>query len=181
MMLKPTRSFWKVAGLIAILSLTPLSIYLMYYRTGGPTSQKELAVQKNLRFAFMVGTDIIDLAPLTAWPWERVCAVTHGITEQELTALIGFRYKDFDQLHWLPRPEYWTLLFIDAEREANWGKAIPVTPVRIPRKDVADLVLPIDGKGVCASRTGGRLNLARTPDAPVGTSPVTARLVEFGG
>jgi hypothetical protein len=179
MTLKPTRSFWQVLALVAVLSLAPASIYLMYYRTGGPASQKELALQKNLRFAFMAGPDIVDVAPLTAWPWIKMCAVTNGLSRDELTAVIGFAYKDYDQLHWLPRPEYWTLMFIDRERETNWGKAMPVVPVRIPRKDVADLVLPSGTKGLCVGRDGGRLGLARSPDAAVGTSPVTVRLVDF--
>jgi hypothetical protein len=165
-------------ALLLVLSLGPTSLYLMYNRTGGPASQKELGLQKNLRFAFMAGMDLIDLAPLTPWPWQKVCAVTNGLTEAELTQVIGFEYKDYDQLHWLPRPEYWTLIFIDPEREASWGKAHPVTPVRIPRKEVGDLMLPNGVKGTCINRGEGGLNLSRLPDTVVGTSPVVVRLVE---
>lgn len=177
---KPTPSFLKAVVLIAVLSLTPVSLYLMYYRTGGPASQKELALQKSLRFSFMSGVDLIDVVPLTPWPWVKMCAVTNGLTKDELTAVIGFPYKDYGQLHWLPRPEYWTLLFVDVEREANWGQAIPVTPVRISRKEVADLLLPSNTKGVCVTRLGGKLNLTRRLNADPGTSPVTVRLVDYG-
>ena len=177
---KPSPSFLKAVALIAVLSLTPLSLYLLYYRTGGPASQKELALQKSLRYAFMAGVDLVDVVPLTPWPWVKMCAITSGTTKDEMTALIGFPYKDYSQLHWLPRPEYWTLLFIDVEREANWGKAIPVTPIRIPRKELADLILPSNTKGVCVSRLGGKFNLTRRMNADPGTSPVTVRLVDYG-
>jgi hypothetical protein len=177
---KPSPSFLKAVALLAFLSLTPVTLYLLYNRTGGPASQKELALQKNLRFAFMAGVDLVDVVPLTPYPWVKMCALANGVTQDEMTAIIGFPYKDYSQLHWLPRPEYWTLMFIDAEREANWGKATPVTPVRIPRKDVADLSLPSNVKGVCVSRLGGKLNLTRRLNAEPGTSPVIVRLVEYG-
>ena len=177
---KPSPSFLKAVALIAVLSLTPVSLYLMYYRTGGPASPKELGLQKNLRYAFMAGLDLVDVVPLTPWPWVKMCAVTNGVTKDELTAIIGFPYKDYSQLHWLPRPEYWTLLFIDSEREANWGKATPVTPIRISRKDLAELLLPSNTKGVCVSRLGGKLNLTRRLNAEPVTSPVSVRLVDYG-
>ena len=177
---KPSPSFLKAVLLIAVLSLTPISLYLMYYRTGGPASQKELALQKNLRFAFMAGSDLVDVVPLTPWPWVKMCAITTGVSKDELTSIIGFPYKNYSELHWIGRPEYWTILFIDAEREANWGKAIPVTPVRIPRKELADLLLPSNAKGVCVGRLGGKLNLTRRLNADPGTSPVTVRLVDYG-
>jgi hypothetical protein len=177
---KPSTSFVRVVVLIAVFSLTPLSLYMLYYRSGGPLSQKELALQKNLRFAFMTGPDIIDVAPLTPWPWVKMCAVTSAVTPDELAAVIGFPYKDYDQLYWLPHAQFWTLLFIDSEREASWGKVTPVTPVRIPRTEVADLMLPSGKKGICVSREGGRFNLARMPDTPVGASPIVVRLIEFG-
>jgi len=174
--LKSSPSFVKVLAFLAVMCLVPFTLYVLYNRTGGPTSQKEMQLYKNLRFAFMAGTPTVDLAPLTPWSWVKVCAVTHGLSPEQLAAVIGFSYKDYDQLHWLARPEYWTLLFVDSEREASWGKVTPVTPVRIPRKDIAGLSLPEGVQGVCVNREDGGLVLTRNPAAELGTTPVTATL-----
>ena len=175
MSIKPTASFMKAAGLLAFLSLTPLTIYIMYNRTGGPESQKEMGLQKNLRYAFMGESLAIDLAPLTEWPWVTACAIDSGATREEMTAIIGFDYKDYDQLHWLPLKTHWTLMFIDFEREASWGKARPVVPVRIPRAQLADAVLPEGKKGICVPRETGRLVFQRRATA-VGVSPIVTYL-----
>jgi len=168
----------KVVVLLAIFSLAPATLYILYSRTGGVASQKEMKFQKNLRYAFMGGVDAIDLAPLTDWPWVKVCAVTSGLSRDDLTKILGFEYKDFDELHWLPLSQFWTLIFIDKEREASWGMARPVTPVRIPRKDLADLKLAEGAKGLCVSREG-RMEISRRV-VNVGESPVTAQLIDAG-
>ena len=152
-----------------------MTVALLYYRTGGPESKRELAFQKNLRFGLMAGTESVDLAPLTEWPWERVCAVTFGLSEEQLADVMGFSYQHFGELHWLHRPKYWTLLFIDNRREASWGDVTPVIPVRIHRAELADLGLPNGVSGQCVGRNGGRFLVARNLDAPVGVSPVTVR------
>jgi hypothetical protein len=175
MSIKPTASFMKAAGLLAFLSLTPFSIYLMYNRSGGPESQKEMTFQKNLRYAFMAEPTAIDLALLTAWPWVKVCAVDAGATREEFKQIIGFDYKDYDEMHWLPLKTHWSLVFIDYEREASWGTAHPVTPVRIPRAALANAKFPEGVKGVCVPRETGRLMFARGL-APVGASPIVAEL-----
>ena len=177
MSLKPSPSFLKVLLLLAIFSLAPATLYILYARTGGPASQKEMKFQKNLRFAFMVGQDAVDLAPLAEWPWIKVCALDSGLSRADVTAVLGFDYKDFDEMHWLPLADYWTLVFVDSEREANWGMARPVTPIRIPRKDLADLRLPEGAKGQCITHDG-RMELMRNASVPVGQSPVTAQLVD---
>ncbi|TAK99078.1 MAG: hypothetical protein EPO08_17400 [Rhodospirillaceae bacterium] len=176
MSLKPSSSFLKVLGLLAIFTLAPGSMYLMYYRTGGPTSNKEQVLQKNLRFAFMAGTETIDLAPLTPWPWVKVCALTSDLTEEQADAVLGFPYKDFDQLFWMHRPEFWTLVFIDSERQASWGAATPVVPVRVSRRDLAELALPDGVHGLCTDRDTGGLIISRRTDAPAGTTPVMVRI-----
>lgn len=176
MSIKPSSSFMKVLALLAVFSLAPLTLYTLYTRTGGPASQKEMKVQKNLRYAFMAGQDAVDLAPLTEWPWIKVCAVDSGLTRDELTAVLGFDYKDFGELHWLHLADYWTLIFIDVEREASWGMARPVTPIRIPRKDLADVQMPEGAKGQCITRDG-RAEITRRA-APVGESPVVVQLVD---
>src|SRR5438067_6088354 len=102
MSLKPSPTFLRLIVLFAIFSLAPVTMYIMYTRTGGPASGKELVFQRNLRFALMAGNEALDLAPLTDWPWTKVCAVQSGVNEQELETLIGFAYKDFGELHWLP-------------------------------------------------------------------------------
>ena len=169
-------SFVKFLGLMVIFTSVPLTLHLLYNRTGGPTSQKEMLLYKNLRYVFMKGTATVDLAPLTPWPWVKVCAVTHGLSQEQLAGIIGFAYKDYGELHWMPRPEYWTLLFIDSTREASWGTATPVVPVRIPRKELADFTLPEGSLGTCVERQTGGLVLSRKTDAPVGTTPVTVSL-----
>jgi hypothetical protein len=176
MSLQPSNSFLKVIGLLAIFTLVPGSLYLMYYRTGGPASQKELAFQKNVRYAFMQGTETVDLAPLTTWGWKKVCALDSNITADDVATVIGFPYKDFEQLYWMHQPTVWTLLFIDSEREANWGPATPIVPIRIPRKEVAQLALPEGAKGACTDRETGGLILSRQVESPVGISPITVRL-----
>lgn len=173
---KPTPSFLRVLLLLAILSLTPVTLYILYTRTGGPASQKEMQFQRNLRYAFMQGVDAIDLAPLAAWPYIRVCALDSGLSHDEVTKILGFDYENFQELHWLHLKEYWTLIFIDKEREVSWGLARPVTPVRIPRKDLADLKLPAKSKGQCIDGDG-RIEITRRT-GPVGESPVTMQFVD---
>ena len=170
----PSRSFLKVIGLLAIFTLAPATIYFLYTRTGGPESKKELGFQRNLRFALMGGADTLDFGPLTDWPWEKVCALTDGLTAQEIDEILGFEYIGKAQLHWMHRPEYWSLIFVDVEREVNWGKARPVTAIRIPREGLAHLGLPLGSKGTCVDRHSVHARLARAP-AAVGTSPVTIR------
>lgn len=174
--MKPSRSFIKVLLLLAIFSLAPVTLYILYTRTGGPASQKEMQFQRNLRYAFMQGVDAIDLVPLAAWPYVRVCALDSGLSHDEVTKVLGFDYENFQQLHWLHLKEYWTLVFIDKEREVSWGKARPVTPVRIPRKDLADLKLPPRSIGQCIN-SDGRIEITRRT-APLGESPVTMQFVD---
>jgi hypothetical protein len=173
----PTKipSFVKFLGIMAIFALTPISLYILYHR-GGPTSQNEMLLYKNLRFAFMAGTPTVDLGPLTPWPWVRVCAVTDNVTPADVQAVLGFPYAQYDLLHWIKRPEYWTLLFIDNDRESGAGMVTPIEPIRVPRKEVAELKLPGGSKGACVDREHGGLVLTRDPAAPVGTSPVTVSL-----
>ncbi len=175
MAFKPSPSFLKVLVLLAVFSLAPVTLYILYTRTGGPPSQKEMQFQKNLRFAFMQGVDALDLAPLAAWPYVKVCALQSGLTHDEVNQILGFDYKNIEELHWLHLRDYWTLVFADTEREASWGMARPVTPVRIPKKDLADLKLPAGAKGQCISRDG-RIEITRGT-VPVGESPITVQLV----
>ena len=175
-MARPTASFLKVIGLLGIFTLAPASLYIMYTRTGGPGSPKEMGFQKNLRYALMAGGHALDLAPLTAWPWIKACALDSAVSAADVEAVVGFRYENYAQLHWLPRADHWTLLFIDSEREASWGLARPITPVRIPRKELANLALPAGAKGACIDH-GQTIQISRG-DAPVGVSPVT---LEFQG
>ncbi len=170
----PSKSFLKVLGLLAIFTLAPATIYFLYTRTGGPESRKELVFQRNLRFALMEGTDTLNFAPLTDWPWEKVCALTNGLTDKEVDEVLGFEYIGKAELHWMHRPEYWTIVFVDVEREVSWGKARPVTAIRISRAGLADLHLPTDFKGTCVDRQSIQARLTRAP-AAVGTSPVTIR------
>ena len=174
---KPSATFLRVIVLLLVFSLAPATLYILYTRTGGPASGKELVFQKNLRFALMAGGDAVDLAPLADWPWVKVCAVGSGIAEDEFTKVIGFAYKDFGELHWLPLADYWTLLFIDKERQASWGIAHPVVPVRISRKELANLALPEGAKGQCIERNTGRIEITRGT-APVGNTPITLNLVD---
>jgi hypothetical protein len=160
-----------------VFSLAPATLYILYTRTGGPASGKELVFQKNMRFALMAEGDVIDVAPLADWPWVKVCAIGSGLTEDDLTKVIGFDYKDFGELHWLPLTDYWTLLFIDKERQASWGIARPVVPVRISRKELANLALPEGAKGQCIERNAGRIEITRGA-APVGNTPITLNLVD---
>lgn len=173
MSIAPSPSFLKVIALLLLFTLAPGTMYFLYTRTGGPESKKELAFQKNLRTALMSGSETLDLAPLSEWPWIEVCALDTGITEPELSAVLGFEYEHFSALHWLHLADHWTLMFIDSEREASWGMARPVTSIRIPRKDLADLALPRGVKGRCVDFQE-EIHLSRR-DVPVGTSPVVVR------
>ncbi len=177
MPLKPSPTFLRLLVLLAVFSLAPVTLYILYTRTGGPASGKELVFQRNLRFSLMAGSDTVDLATLTAWPWEKVCALDAALTEDELNAVVGFSYKDYAELHWLHLADYWTLFFVDSERQASWGLARPVVPIRISRKEHADLALPPGVKGQCVGRGDGRLQLSRKT-VPVGVTPVTASLVD---
>jgi len=176
MAIKPSSGFMKVLLLLAIFSLAPVTMYFLYSRTGGPPSQKEMQLQRNLRYAFMQGVDAIDLASLTPWPYVKVCAIDSGASTAEVNKVLGFDYEFIQEMHWLHLPDYWSLVFVDSEREANWGMARPVTPVRISRKDLADLKLPPGVKGHCIVREG-RVEITRR-SVPVGDSPVTVQLVD---
>lgn len=175
MSLKPSPTFLKAMGLLLVLSLAPVSIYILYNRTGGFESQKERAFQKVLRFVFMGPEQVVDMTKYTEWPWARMCAFTNAVSREDMTAVLGFDYKDYDQLNWLPHARNWTLMFIDTPRDVSWGTATPVTPIRIPRADLADLELPAGVKGVCVPRETGRL-VFRRGVAPVGVSPITVKL-----
>ncbi len=174
-MKKPSPTFIKAMALMLVLSLAPLTIYVLYTRTGGPESQKERTFQKKIRYAFMGAETTVDLGPYTDWEWSKLCAVDARVTPDEMAAVLGFKYKDYDQLHWMPVDRYWTLLFVGDERETNWGKHHPVTPIRMPRDDLANLKLPEGAKGVCVPRDTGRLTFVRS-DAPIGVSPIIAEL-----
>ena len=47
----------------------------------------------------MAGNEALDLAPLTDWPWTKVCAVQSGVNEQELETL-------FSQVAWYEKPSF---------------------------------------------------------------------------
>ncbi len=172
---KPSPTFLKAIALMLVLSLAPLTIYILYNRTGGPESQKERTFQKKLRYVLMGANTSVDLGPYTEWEWETVCAIDANVSAAELEGILGFKYKDYDQLHWMPVARYWTLLFVGDERETNWGKHHPVTPIRIPRDDLANLALPEGKKGVCVPRQTGRFVFQRG-EAPISASPITASI-----
>ena len=171
----PSASFRRLILLLVIFSLAPITLYFLYARTGGPASARELTFQRNMRFLLMAGTDDVVLPRLTDWEWEKVCALDTGVTSAELNTIAGFEYPLFGDLHWVDRPEYWTLFFVDQNREASWGIAQHAVPIRISRKDVADLKLPEGVKGVCIPRDNGRLPVTRHL-AIVGQTPVTVDL-----
>lgn len=170
----PSKSFIKIIGLLLLLSLGPASIYIMYTRTGGLESRRELAFHKNARFAFMAGTDAVPLATLTDWPWETVCAFGPGLSQADLDELIGFSYENFAQMTWRDLEDHWTLLFIDRERETNWGMHRPVIPIRVPVIDIAGY----NGlrSGECVTSPSAQLALSRN-EFELGVSPVSAALV----
>jgi hypothetical protein len=171
----PSKSFAKVIGLLLLLSLGPLTIYILYQRTGGLESRRELAFHRNIRFAFMAGTDTVDLEPLTDWPWVTVCAFKGGLKQEEIDGLVGFSYENFSHLTWRYLDDHWTLLFIDSERETNWGRHRPIIPIRIPKDSIADYDF-IDGKvGSCANRNAAVLSLTKKT-VPLGVTPIVAQL-----
>ncbi len=174
----PSKSFVKVVGLILLLSLGPASIYFMYKRTGGLESRDELAFHRNLRFLFMAGTETVDPSLLTPWSWERVCAFGSGMKQAEVDELVGFSYDNFSQLTWRDLDDHWTLLFIDSERETNWGRHRPVMPIRIPMDDISGFQTPEGQLGNCADKQGARLALERR-EAPLGKTPIVAHLVDI--
>ncbi len=169
----PSKSFIKIIGLLLLLSLGPASIYVMYTRTGGLESRRELAFHKNARFAFMAGTDAVPLAALTDWPWETVCAFGPGLSQADVDQLLGFSYENFSQMTWRDLEDHWTLLFVDSERETNWGMHRPVVPIRVPALDIAGYDGP--QTGACVTSPDAHLVLSRTGFEP-GVSPVSAAL-----
>lgn len=170
----PSKSFVKAVGLILLLALGPASIYFLYKRTGGLESREELAIHRNLRFLFMAGTESIDVTKFVEGPWETVCAFGSGLSQADVDQLVGFEYGNFGQLTWRNLSDHWTLLFIESERETNWGLHRPVTPIRIPIDDIAGF--ETEGLGTCESRADARLALTRK-DVALGQTPVVARLV----
>lgn len=173
----PSKSFVKVVGLILLLSLGPASIYFLYKRTGGLESREELAFHRNARFLFMAGTETVDPRALADWPWERVCAFGSGLSQAEVDGLVGFSYDNFTQLTWRNLEDHWTLLFIDAERDTNWGRHRPVRPIRIPIPDISDFRVADGAIGSCVDRDNARLALERR-EVPMGQTPVLSRLID---
>ena len=177
---KPSPSFVKVGALLALFALAPIMLSIIYYHFGGLASENEQRFQRNLRFAFMRGGDIVELAPLRPGKWVKVCAIDTGLSREDVDKVVGFSYVRYRDIRWIGRPDFWTLLFIDPPEQISAGNVVTVTPIRINRREVADLALPRDIKGVCAGRDGAHLNLARRMDAAVDATPVIARLVGFG-
>ena len=170
----PSKSFAKVIGLILLLSLGPASIYFLYKRTGGLESRRELAFHREIRFAFMAATDTVEFSRLTDWPWEKVCAFDAGWSQADVDSLVGFSYDNFGQLTWRDLEDHWTLLFIDSERETNWGQHRPTIPIRIPKDTIASYDFS-EGSGQCRDKSDALLEVSRR-DVPVGISPVVVRL-----
>ncbi len=176
---KPSPSFVKVGALLALFALAPITLSIVYYHFGGLPSENEQRLQRNLRFAFMRGGDIVDLDPLMPGKWNKVCAITTGLSREDVDKVVGFSYTRYRDIRWVDRADFWTLLFIDPPEELNAGTVTTVLPIRVNRREVAQLLLPPGVKGVCARRQGAHLNLARRLDTPVDASPILARLVDF--
>jgi hypothetical protein len=172
----PSKSFIKFVALILLLSLAPASIYILYKRTGGLESRKELAFHKNLRYQFMYGTKTVSLEELTNWGWARVCAFEGGAKQSEIDDLLGFHYADFDNLTWRNLDDHWTLLFIDSERETNWGMHRPIIAIRVPELELASFRKADNHIGNCVLRDRAALSLERS-SVPLGQTPVTVSLM----
>ncbi|MFL2769421.1 MAG: hypothetical protein ACJZ9F_00280 [Rhodospirillaceae bacterium] len=170
----PSKSFIKFVGLILLLSLGPASIYFLYKQTGGLESRSELAFHRKVRFAFMTAQSRVDLEPLTDWQWQKVCALDSGLSQSQVDTLIGFPFKKFSQLTWRDLKDHWTLLFIDSERETNWGSHRPTIPVRVPKDSIASYDFQ-GSQGVCVEGVGAILEVSRR-DVPIGLSPITVQL-----
>ena len=177
MAVKPSPTFVRLIVLFALLSLAPVTLYFLYQRTGGLASGEDLTFHRNLRFALMSGSEAVDLAPLTDWSWVKVCALDSGLSSEDVDAVVGFTYNDYGDLTWIGRKDFWTFLFIDKPLKMSQGTTQPVMPVRISRKDLADLALPEGAKGQCLSRGSGRIEVTRRA-APVGVSPAILHLVD---
>jgi len=170
----PSKSFLKAVGLLLLLSLGPASIYILYTRTGGLESRRELAFHKNARFAFMAATETVSLSALTDWPWQTVCSFGPGMRQSDVDTLLGFSYDNFGQLTWRDLEDHWTLLFIDAERDTNWGPHRPIIAIRVPVDAIAAYGGPAEGE--CIAAEGAALAVSRGAFEP-GLSPVTVRLM----
>ena len=170
----PSKSFVKLMGLILVLSLGPASIYFLYKQTGGLESRRELAFHRKVRFAFMAAQSKVELQPLTNWPWQKVCAFDSGLSQSQVDTLIGFPFKNFSQLTWRNLKDHWTLLFIDSERETNWGRHRPTIPIRVPKDSIASYDFQ-GGLGICVDGIGAVLKVSRRY-VPVGLSPVIVQL-----
>ena len=169
----PTKSFFKFLILFLVLSIGPGSIYFLYSRTGGLESRREIIFHKKLRFAFMTREDSIQLISLTDWSWKKVCAFGYGISESRLETLIGFPYENYTQLSWRNLPNFLTLLFIDNQRQTNWGLHRPVIAIRIPQDSIARYAGPEMGN--CAPAEKAFLFVERNLIS-LEITPVRARL-----
>ena len=121
----------------------------------------------------MAGQDSIELISLADWNWKTACAFGHGISESRLERLIGFPYKNFNQLSWRKLPNFWTLLFIDSQRQTNWGLHRPVIAIRIPQDSIARYAGPEIGN--CVSAEKAFLFIERNLISPEIT-PISAKL-----
>ena len=171
----PSKSFLKAMALLLIFTSAPATIYILYSRTGGPESQKELSFHRNIRFALMGGTDTVDIKPLTEWPWVKACALKDNLSREQVNAVIGREYPHYRELNWMGQEDYWTLVFEDSERDTSWGLHTPSVPVRMPKKDIAGAVFPDGVDGICFTEDQSVLAVTRSA-APVGQSPAVLQL-----
>ena len=172
----PSKSFIKFVALILLLSLAPASIYILYKRTGGLESRRELTFHKNLRYKLMYGQETVSLNELTDWGWIRVCAFEAGARQSQIDQLVGFHYADFDNLTWRNLEDYWTLVFIDSERDTNWGMHRPIIAIRVPSLEIASFRKLDDRVGNCVLKDAAALSLERSR-VPLGQTPVKASLI----
>ena len=100
------------------------------------------------------------------------------MNQTEIDNLVGFRYDNFSQLTWRHLEDHWTLLFIDSERDTNWGRHRPIIPIRIPVNDIAAYDVEVGRTGTCSHQGEAILELQRRK-VPLGQTPVTARLTSF--
>ena len=113
-----------------VLSIGPVSIAYLYTRTGGLESRKEIQFHKTLRYVFMNNISSLKLKRITDWTWEKACIFDHNVNGDKLNLLLGFDYKDYDQLTWVHLKDHWTFLFIGKLRDTNWGLHRPVVAFR---------------------------------------------------
>jgi hypothetical protein len=92
---------------------------------GGPLTRQEAFFTHRLRAAITSGKDRADLASMTDFEWDTVCAIdTAYLDGSDVASLIKIDSPAYHHTSWIGNSGFWGLFFVTASRS--------VVPIRVP-------------------------------------------------